>query len=96
MDSHNVARNRTETTEQALKQIQANTLVIGLTTDILFPISEQKYLAKHITGSIYAEIDSAYGHDGFLIETNKLTQVIKEYYNIQQQKNNELNLQTNN
>ena len=96
MDSHNVARNRTETTEQALKQIQANTLVIGLTTDILFPISEQKYLAKHITGSSYAEIDSAYGHDGFLIETNKLTQVIKEYYNIQQQKNNELNLQTNN
>ena len=88
MDSHNVARNRTDTTEKALKQIQANTLVIGLTTDILFPISEQKYLAKHIAGSSYAEIDSAYGHDGFLIETKKLTQVIKEYYSTQQKKTN--------
>jgi homoserine O-acetyltransferase/O-succinyltransferase len=94
MDSHNVARSRTETTEQALKQIQASTLVIGLTTDILFPLIEQKHLAKYITGSSYAEIDSTYGHDGFLIETEKLTHVINDYYN--KQKNYKLNLQNNN
>ncbi len=86
MDSHNVARNRAESTEQALKQIQAKTLVIGLKTDILFPLSEQQHLAKYINGSSYFEIDSAYGHDGFLIETKKLTQVINNYYSIQKLK----------
>jgi homoserine O-acetyltransferase/O-succinyltransferase len=96
MDSHNVARNRSETTEQALQQIQANTLVIGLTTDILFPLSEQQHLAKYIPGSSYSEIDSAYGHDGFLIETKKLTQAINDYYNKQQLKHTKLNLQNNN
>lgn len=80
MDSHNVARNRTETKEQALKQIKANTLVVGLTTDILFPLAEQKFLAKNITGANYVEIDSAFGHDGFLIETERLTKVISDFY----------------
>jgi homoserine O-acetyltransferase len=96
MDSHNVARNRTETIEQALKLIKANTLVIGVTTDILFPVAEQKYLAKYITDATYAEIDSEYGHDGFLIETEKLTKVISEYYTKEKIKKDKLNLQKTN
>jgi homoserine O-acetyltransferase/O-succinyltransferase len=80
MDSHNVARNRTENIETALLQIEIPTLIIGVTSDLLFPIQEQKLLAKYIKNSVYSEIDSLYGHDGFLIETEKLTQHIKHFY----------------
>lgn len=80
MDSHNVARDRATTIETALKQIKVKTLVIGVTNDILFPVSEQKFLAEHIEGAEYIEVESFYGHDGFLIETEKLSTVISEYY----------------
>lgn len=80
MDSHNVARNRSESVEQALSQVKAKTLVISIMTDILFPPPEQKLLATHIPGAVYEEIDSTYGHDGFLIETQKLTEVISNFF----------------
>ncbi|MBS1634728.1 MAG: homoserine O-acetyltransferase [Bacteroidetes bacterium] len=81
MDSHHVARNRTPDVTGALARIRANTLVIGITSDILFPVSEQKLIAKNIPGAFYAEIDSFYGHDGFLIETHKLYTIISDFYN---------------
>ncbi len=96
MDSHNVARNRTETKALALKQIKASTLVIGLTTDILFPLAEQKFLAKNIPGANYEEIDSSFGHDGFLIETEKLSKIISVYYANEKLKKDKLNLQKTN
>lgn len=80
MDSHHVARKRSTTIEEALSQITSKTLVIGITTDILFPLSEQKFLAAHIPGASFVEIESDYGHDGFLIETKKLTQVISNHF----------------
>jgi len=79
MDTHNVGRNR-EGVVQALKRIKANTLVIGILSDILFPIEEQKFLAENIPNANYAEIDSLYGHDGFLIETEKLTKTILKHF----------------
>ncbi|WP_421939533.1 homoserine O-acetyltransferase family protein [Pedobacter sp.] len=75
MDSHNVGRNR-KSIADALKLVKANTLVIGIENDFLFPVSEQKYLADHIQGAEFSVISSDYGHDGFLIETNALTNII--------------------
>jgi len=75
MDSHNVGRNRNSIAE-ALQLITANTLVIGIDNDFLFPLTEQKYLADQITDAQFAAIHSEYGHDGFLIETNALTNII--------------------
>lgn len=80
MDSHNVARDKNAPVENVLKEIKARVLVIGITTDLLFPVSEQQYLAKHIPGAHYTEIDSFYGHDGFLIETKKITCAISAFY----------------
>ena len=48
--------------------------------DILFPTVEQKFLAEHVEGAVYDEIDSYYGHDGFLLEFDKLTTVINRFY----------------
>lgn len=78
MDSHNVGRNRNSIAE-GLKKVCARTLVIGITSDLLFPPSEQKFLAEHIQGALYSEIDSLYGHDGFLIETEVLTKIISVF-----------------
>ena len=78
MDSHNVGRNR-GSVEEALQLIQAQTLVLGITSDLLFPPAEQKFLAEHIRSAHYVEIDSFYGHDGFLIETEILTKEIVNF-----------------
>lgn len=79
MDSHNVGRNR-NSVEEALKQVKAKTMCIGITSDILFPVNEQQFLAENIPSATYAQIDSSYGHDGFLIEAKKLTEIIKPFF----------------
>ncbi len=79
MDSHNLGRGSISI-ENALQQITANTLVIGISSDLLFPVHEQKFIAQHVKKSEYHEIDSLYGHDGFLIETKKIAEVIKQFY----------------
>jgi homoserine O-acetyltransferase len=72
MDSHNVGRARGSITK-ALQQIKSKTLVLGIKTDILFPLEEQKLLAGHIPEAHYKEIESVYGHDGFLIECDQIS-----------------------
>ena len=79
MDSHNVGRDR-KGVEKALSLIKARTLVIGIKSDVLFPVEEQQYLFRHIPKSAFAEFDSFYGHDGFLIETEALTNVITSFF----------------
>lgn len=75
MDSHNVSRGR-GTCEEALSQVKAETLVIGISSDQLFPVLEQQFLAKNIPDAQYMEIDSRFGHDGFLIEGKQLSVII--------------------
>lgn len=79
MDNHNVGRSRTGIKE-ALSTITAKTLVVAIDTDILFPVSEQKFLAAHIPHAEYVELTSLYGHDGFLVEFEQLDKIIKAFY----------------
>jgi len=78
MDSHNVGRSR-GSISSALSLVKAKTLVVGISTDHLFPISEQKFLASKIADAEYFEIDSKYGHDGFLIEADQLAAVLADF-----------------
>ncbi len=78
MDSHHVGRGRGGA-EAALKKIQAQALIIGIETDVLFPITEQQYLADHIPGSRLAVINSSFGHDGFLLEYEKISKAILDF-----------------
>jgi len=79
MDSHNVGRGR-HGVDKALSLIKAKTLVIGIKSDVLFPVEEQQYLFNHIPKAAFAEFDSFYGHDGFLIETEVLTNIITSFF----------------
>jgi homoserine O-acetyltransferase len=65
---------------EALGRITARTLVIGLRSDILFPVEEQEYLAAHIPGASLTVIDSLYGHDGFLLEVEEIARAIKAFF----------------
>jgi len=79
MDSHNVGRNRGGV-EKALGLIQAKTLVVAINSDILFPVSESVRLHENIKNSELEIIDSLYGHDGFLIETEQLKTIFENFY----------------
>lgn len=78
MDAHNVGRKRASI-EIALQQIKARTLVIGIESDLLFPIKEQEYLAEWIPTAFFGKIDSDFGHDGFLVENKQLTDLIADF-----------------
>jgi len=78
MDNHHVGRGRA-TTEEVLGSIKASTLVIGVDSDILFPVSEQEILAKHIPGAQLELLSTNYGHDGFLVEFEQFRKVIRTF-----------------
>ncbi len=75
-DTHNVARGRGNMAD-ALSQIQARTLCIGIGNDLLFPCSELKSLSGLIPKAMYTEIVSDYGHDGFLLENEQISRAIE-------------------
>ena len=78
MDSHNVGRGR-GSVEIALHEIKAKTLAIGIETDILFPVAEQKFIAANIPNGKFVAINSLYGHDGFLLEAEQIQHIISNF-----------------
>ncbi|MEY3687193.1 MAG: homoserine O-acetyltransferase [Bacteroidota bacterium] len=77
MDSHHLGRG-TIKAENKLATIRSKTLIIGISSDLLFPIIEQQWLAAHIPHADLAIIDSIYGHDGFLLENDKITALLNK------------------
>lgn len=75
MNSHDVGRGR-KSAKAALGKIKAKTLVIGIDSDRLFPIENQRFIAENITSELVGgklhTIKSSFGHDGFLIEYQKV------------------------
>lgn len=78
MDTHHIGRGR-GSVEEVLQKIATPSLVIGITTDILCPISEQRHLAQHLADAQLVAIDSPFGHDGFLVETGKIATAIAAF-----------------
>ena len=79
VDSHNVGRKRGGVAA-ALGQIHAKSIVITITSDGLFPPVEGQEWAKYIPGAQYIEIESKWGHDGFLLETEAIVQSLSRLY----------------
>jgi len=78
MDAHNVGRKR-NTVPEALQQVKAKTLVISISSDILFPPTEQEFIARYINGAVYKDIHSTFGHDGFLLEFDQIHLAITQF-----------------
>jgi homoserine O-acetyltransferase len=79
MDSHQLARGRGGSLEAVLRGIGQQTLLIGVMSDILCPVEEQLFMAAHLPDARLVEIDSAYGHDGFMVEGEKIATLLGEW-----------------
>jgi homoserine O-acetyltransferase/O-succinyltransferase len=85
MDSHNIARGRGNDINNILHNIQQRTLIIGISTDILCPLVEQQMLAENINDSTLVEIESDYGHDGFMVESEQISVLLAQWLPIEVQ-----------
>lgn len=78
MDSHHIGRHF-GSAEGALKRIKSKALIIGISTDMLFPPQEQQFLAEWIPDAQIDIINSHYGHDGFLTEATKINHLLEGF-----------------
>ncbi|GGX64081.1 homoserine O-acetyltransferase [Streptomyces fructofermentans] len=78
MNAHDIGRDRGGT-RTALRRVTARTLVAGVGSDRLYPLSQQAELAAGIrTADRLRVIESPYGHDGFLIEVEQVSALVRE------------------
>lgn len=75
MDTHDVARGR-GAYRDVLAGIEQPTLVVGIDSDVLYPLAEQEELAEHLPRADLRVLSSPHGHDAFLIEGEALNQLL--------------------
>jgi homoserine O-acetyltransferase/O-succinyltransferase len=78
MHTHDLARGRGGYPD-ILASIGQPALVVSVSSDTLYPPAEQRFLADHMPNADYAILESAHGHDGFLIETAALGALIASF-----------------
>lgn len=88
MDTHDIARGRCDVQAPedeslalaaVLAKLPPHALVIGIQTDGLFMVSEQREIAEHIPDAELVIINSPDGHDGFLLEFEQINRHILGY-----------------
>lgn len=66
-----------------IERVRAAALVIGVQTDILFPVWQQEELAESLSAAgcpmTYLELDSPFGHDTFLIDREGVGGAVKQH-----------------
>ncbi len=81
MDTFDLARGYASE-EEALRRINARVLLVGITSDWLFPAGEVRALARRMSSvgvqCRYEELASAHGHDGFLADADLLAPLLCE------------------
>jgi homoserine O-acetyltransferase len=79
MDNFDLARGY-ESEEAALRRISARLLLIGISSDWLFPANDVRALAERARAAgvdaVYAELESSHGHDGFLADSARLAPIV--------------------
>lgn len=78
MDTHDLGRGRGGI-ENVLAGLDLPALVVGVDSDVLYPLREQRFLAEHLPESELVVVTSDHGHDGFLIEQEQLGAALKSF-----------------
>ena len=69
--------------KEAFQSAKSQFLIISISSDWLYPSKQNKEIVKTLMNLdkkvTFSEIQSPFGHDGFLLETETLTQIIKPY-----------------
>ena len=80
MDNFHQA-NGYESERAALERIKARALLVGISSDWLFPAEEVKSLGERMRDAgvevEYAELQSSHGHDGFLAEPQSFALIVR-------------------
>ena len=77
LSSHDVGRGRGGV-RRALQSCRVPAIVGGVTSDRLYPLRLQQELAELLPGCTGLDVvDSVYGHDGFLVETEAVGKLIR-------------------
>ncbi len=78
MNHHDVGRGRGGI-RSALSGVEADVTVVGISSDRLYPLAQQLELASLLPGRRPVRVvESAVGHDGFLVETGAVAEAIAE------------------
>lgn len=91
-NSHDLARGRGDYFD-VLRSISSRVLVVGVDTDILFPLQEQRELASGIPNATLEVIPSEHGHDGFLLEGESLNRIVKNWLSLHTNQPNQIDYQ---
>jgi homoserine O-acetyltransferase len=78
MDTHDVSRGRGEH-EDVLRTIRQPTLVVSIDSDVLYWPSEQREVAGLLPNARLAVMDSPHGHDAFLIDVDRLSDMVVDF-----------------
>lgn len=78
MDTHDVGRNRGGA-QKALESVNIPILVLGIDSDVLYPLYEQEALVKLFPRGELRIINSDAGHDGFLLEQDQVSELISDF-----------------
>ncbi len=78
MDTHDVARDRGDY-ETVLESIRQPALVVGIDSDVLYPLREQRELAEHMPNAVLQVLSAPHGHDSFLIEFEELSDIVSSW-----------------
>ncbi|MFN8032325.1 MAG: homoserine O-acetyltransferase [Mycobacterium sp.] len=82
LSNHDVGRGRGGVSA-ALRSCPVPTVVGGITSDRLYPLRLQQELADLLPGCTGLNVvESIYGHDGFLVETEAVGQLIRQTLNL--------------
>ncbi len=80
MDTFDLARGYASE-QAALARVTASVLLVGITSDWLFPPGEVRDLAHRAASAgahcDYVELDTAHGHDGFLVDFHLLAPILR-------------------
>jgi homoserine O-acetyltransferase len=78
MDTHDLAYGRGDYAA-VLAAIRQPVLVGSIGSDALYVPAEQRFLAEHLPHARWLAIDSAHGHDGFLIDAERFEPGIRRF-----------------
>ena len=83
MDLHDIARGR-GTAVKALARFAGPAMTASVTSDFLYPAHQQAEMARVLRAAgatcEHHTIDSVFGHDGFLVEHDKLGPMLVDFF----------------
>lgn len=79
MDAFDVGAGLDGGAEGVLATLPMPSLIVSVDSDLLYPMEEQAFLACHLPSAEHIVLRSPHGHDGFLIETERLDAFVREF-----------------